>query len=306
MEYFIQIVECGSLTKASQKLYLSQPSLTKAISGLEAEYNIQLFQRSAKGIHLTPAGRDFLEYARSVVESCRALEQMFGQKEGVSVPSVMIASQQFDFIHDILVELYCLNEDHALQINLKEDDRGRIVDLVENREADIGILVVTEEDSKVFRSLLQSKNLEMHILDKSSVYVSMGPKSRLYGQSMVDVEEAERYLHVLLDTEASMRRELRYTSVYRGVNRERLIFCNSINTCKKFLKETDALVNTPKWVLGLFADTFVRSVPLRMNGEAYPEVNSLVWIKRKKEKLNSSEKKFIKLLESHFEKRSAE
>lgn len=69
LEYFIKVVECGSITKAAQELYLSQPSLTKAVSGLEAEYDLKLFDRTAKGLKLTPEGRDFLEYAKSVVES---------------------------------------------------------------------------------------------------------------------------------------------------------------------------------------------------------------------------------------------
>ena len=49
LEYFIKVVECGSITKAAQELYLSQPSLTKAVSGLEAEYDVKLFDRTAKG-----------------------------------------------------------------------------------------------------------------------------------------------------------------------------------------------------------------------------------------------------------------
>ena len=300
LEYFIKTVECGAITKAAQELYLSQPALTKAISALESEYKIQLFQRSAKGIYLTPEGRDFLEYAKTVVDSCHALEHTFGQEAGPAVPKVTIASQQFDFIYDILLDLYHQNEEQKIQIDLKEDDRGRIADLVENRDADIGILVVTDEDSKIFRSMLQSKDLEMHVLDRSSVYVSMGPKSELYDREEIDVEEAEKFLHILLDTEESMRRGIRHQDMYKGVDLEHLVCCNTINVCKKFLIDTDALLNTPKWVLGLFEGTEIRSVPLKKDGKVYPEVNRLVWIKRKREKLNSLEKQFIDLLEKRF------
>ena len=60
LEYFIKIAECGSFSKAAKELYISQPTLTKSIANLEAEYDIQLLERASKGIRLTPKGREFL------------------------------------------------------------------------------------------------------------------------------------------------------------------------------------------------------------------------------------------------------
>lgn len=67
LEYFIKVAECGSITRAAKEFYISQPSLTKAIANLEAEYDIQLLERVPKGVSLTPQGREFLDYARDVV-----------------------------------------------------------------------------------------------------------------------------------------------------------------------------------------------------------------------------------------------
>ena len=188
-----------------------------------------------------------------------------------------------------------------LQIDLKENDRGEIVKMVEERRADIGILVVTERDSKLFKSEVQGKNLEVHTLDQSSTYVSMGKKSALYDHEAINVEEAERYLHVALDAEQTLRRELRYKNELKeGLNREHLIFCNTIGVCRKFLEETEALLLSPKWVLGFFEDTEIRSVPLRMNKMPYPQTSYLVWIKRAKERLHPLEERFMELLNEHF------
>ena len=43
LEYLMKVVECGSITRAAQQLFLSQPSLTKSISNLESEYHIKIF-----------------------------------------------------------------------------------------------------------------------------------------------------------------------------------------------------------------------------------------------------------------------
>ena len=301
LEYFIKVVECGSVTKAAQELYLSQPSLTKAISSLEAEYDLKLFDRTAKGLSLTPRGRDFLEYAKSVLDSSRALDQTFGKKEHPSIQRIAIASQQFDFIYDILLMLYKENKEKFLQIDLKENDRGEIVKMVEDRKADIGILVMSERDSKPFKSEVQGRNLELHVLDRSRFYVSMGRKSRLYPQDVVDVAEAEKYLHVVLDSELSLRRELRYKNdLNEGINHEHLIFCNTMGVCRKFLEETEALLLSPKWVLGFFENAQIRSVPLFKNGKEYPGINQLVWIKRTQEEFDPTEKRFMELLTDCF------
>lgn len=302
LEYFIKVVECGSITKAAQELYLSQPSLTKAVSGLEAEYDLKQFDRTAKGLKLTPEGRDFLEYAKSVVESSQALDRTFGNKQNnFSIQRLAVASQQFDFIYDILLLLYKENSDQLLQIDLKENDRGEIVEMVEECKADIGILVLSEEDSKSFRSELQSKDLDMYLLDRSTIYVSMGPKSSLYNRKEVNVEEAGKYLHISLDTDQTMRREMRYRKGWGdGVNHEHVIFCNTAGVCRKFLEETEALLLTPKWVLGLFKGTQIRSVPLMKEGKPYPSVNSLVWIKRANEMFRPMEMRFMELLKERF------
>ncbi|MBQ5699651.1 MAG: LysR family transcriptional regulator, partial [Lachnospiraceae bacterium] len=45
LEYLVKIVENGSISKAAEQLYITQPNLTKAVSSLEKEYGIRLFNR---------------------------------------------------------------------------------------------------------------------------------------------------------------------------------------------------------------------------------------------------------------------
>jgi LysR family hca operon transcriptional activator len=73
LRYFIAVAEAGSLTvAAARKLHTSQPSLSRQIRDLEHEVGAQLLTRRARGIELTPAGRAFLERARSVLSQVEA------------------------------------------------------------------------------------------------------------------------------------------------------------------------------------------------------------------------------------------
>jgi LysR family transcriptional regulator, hca operon transcriptional activator len=68
LRYFVAVAEAGSLTvAAARKLHTSQPSLSRQIRDLEDEVGVQLLTRRARGIELTPAGRAFLDHARSVL-----------------------------------------------------------------------------------------------------------------------------------------------------------------------------------------------------------------------------------------------
>lgn len=73
LRYFVAVADAGSLTvAAARKLNTSQPSLSRQIRDLEDEVGAQLLSRRARGIELTPAGRAFLEHARTVLSQVEA------------------------------------------------------------------------------------------------------------------------------------------------------------------------------------------------------------------------------------------
>lgn len=74
LEYFIAAGETGSITLASERIHISQPSISTAISHLEKELGVQLFIRHhAQGLSLTPAGRDMLREAKVLVAQAENL-----------------------------------------------------------------------------------------------------------------------------------------------------------------------------------------------------------------------------------------
>lgn len=73
LRYFVAVADAGSLTvAAARQLHTSQPSLSRQIRDLEEEVGTQLLTRRARGIELTPAGRAFLDHARSVLSQVEA------------------------------------------------------------------------------------------------------------------------------------------------------------------------------------------------------------------------------------------
>jgi LysR family nitrogen assimilation transcriptional regulator len=82
IQYFVQIADEGSITRAAQKLGVTQPALTRHVKQLEAELGTPLLVRLPRGVRLTTAGRDFLEYGRRIAqEVARAREHVHGVAE---------------------------------------------------------------------------------------------------------------------------------------------------------------------------------------------------------------------------------
>ena len=74
-EYFLIIAEEGSVTKAAQRLYVSQPSLSKYLRSLEEALGVQLFYRDSYPLQLTGAGKLYQEYAKDALMKEKALLQ---------------------------------------------------------------------------------------------------------------------------------------------------------------------------------------------------------------------------------------
>lgn len=65
LEYFIIVSDCGSINKAAEVLFTTQPNISKTILSLERELKVELFHRSNKGVKLTEKGCEIYDITKS-------------------------------------------------------------------------------------------------------------------------------------------------------------------------------------------------------------------------------------------------
>jgi DNA-binding transcriptional LysR family regulator len=75
LEYFAAVTQHGSLRRASERLHISQPALSEAISKLERELGVTLLDRRRSGAHISQEGRQLLQHVEGVLE---AVDQLTG------------------------------------------------------------------------------------------------------------------------------------------------------------------------------------------------------------------------------------
>ncbi len=90
MEIFVAAAEQKSMSAAAEKLIITQPSVSLVITGLEREYQVRLFDRVGRRLHLTPAGEGLLAYAKGILQLRTEMEGFL--RDESSAPGVRVGA----------------------------------------------------------------------------------------------------------------------------------------------------------------------------------------------------------------------
>jgi LysR family transcriptional regulator, benzoate and cis,cis-muconate-responsive activator of ben and cat genes len=92
LRYFLAVADLGSVTAASARMHVAQPSVSRQLRSLETELGVDLFIRDGRALRLGPAGRQFLPIARDLVaRAATAQATMTALAHGIGVPLVVAA-----------------------------------------------------------------------------------------------------------------------------------------------------------------------------------------------------------------------
>lgn len=192
LRYTIEIAKAGSMNEAAKSLYISQPSLSTAIRELEAETGVEIFRRTNRGITVTPAGEEFLGYARQVVEQYKLMEAKYIFKEQ-SRKKFSVSMQHYTFAVNAFVELVKQFGMDEYEFAVHETKTYQVIEDVRDFKSEIGILYVNDFNRKVLTKMFHEYGLEFHELLNCSIYVYMWKGHPLAKREMITLEELKEY-----------------------------------------------------------------------------------------------------------------
>ena len=192
LRYLVKIVETGSIHLAAQQLFLSQPSLSRAVAELEREMGITIFSRTNRGVSLTEEGTKFLSYARQVVEQADLLEHAY--KGGAPVRRVFaVSAQHYAFVVNAFVSLVRAYEKDEYEFSLRESRTGEIIEDVRTRRSELGVLYLSRFNEEVMRHILSRAELSFVPLFCARPHVFVSRRSPLARKARVTLEDLRPY-----------------------------------------------------------------------------------------------------------------
>lgn len=292
--YFMTVADQGSFNKAAEKLFATQPNLSKAISNLESELKVNIFYRTNRGVELTEDGKKLYQYARTIMNQMELIEGL-AVKEAPRILSV--ASYPILTMGRLMSEFYNLHREESISLKLSEERMYRVIEMVESGEADIGFVMSNQVQLKELRHMLNFKGMELHVLGMDTWYANLGPAHPLYGRDKVTIQELLQYPFIRRpdDYFSNLTHYLEIDGVSL-TNFTRVVYANDSASILSALRTTDVFRFGPGLSAADFAEFGVRTIPIH-NCKIQITTG---WLQRKRETLSDEAKDFVSMLQKLY------
>lgn len=192
LRYVVKVAECGSITEASRRLFVSQPSITASIRDLENEMGVHIFERTNKGVIVSEEGETFLGYARQVLDQADLLE---GKYKGTSeqVPHFSVSCQHYSFAVNAFVDVIREFDAARYDFTLREEQTHEIIEDVAHMKSELGILYLSEHNREVIERMLAANELVFEGLFCAKPHVFVCADHPLADHASVTLEDLEDY-----------------------------------------------------------------------------------------------------------------
>ncbi|MEG2143800.1 MAG: LysR family transcriptional regulator, partial [Oscillospiraceae bacterium] len=191
LNYFVAIAQNGSINKAAQSLFISQPYLSHVVKDLEDELGIRLLIRNKNGVSLTAEGERFFNYAVRIIK----LKDNFAQKK-LSREGLNVSMTKFSHVMEAFIDVCRKTEESTNFIyRLNEGSPLEVINDLKNHISQVGVIHYDEGAEKEYQKLIDDNDLKyfpLTILNPCVVLSSTHPVY-LKNPKEIDIEDLADY-----------------------------------------------------------------------------------------------------------------
>lgn len=196
LKYAVEVAKKGSISSAAKSLYMEQPNLSRAIKDLEDTLEVKIFDRTTKGIVVTPQGEELLHYAESILRQLDDVENMYKNKVE-KVQRFSISVPRASYISAAFAEFSAgLDHTKPMEIFYKETNSIRAINNILHADYKLGIIRYAEDFANHFNDMLNSKELHSEIITDFTYSIIMNENSPLAQKERVTFADLKDYIEI--------------------------------------------------------------------------------------------------------------
>lgn len=294
LEYLEAIVKTGSINEAAKNLYLTQPSLSNALKELEKEIGIQILVRSKLGVSLTDDGREFMIYARQILDNVHLLKERY-QKQSPRKQALSISAQHYAFVVHAFVELIRGVNTEEYQFTLRETETQNILEDLTAFKSELGVLYLNNFNKQVLEKLFKENDLVFTPLFVAQPHVFVGVHNPLIGKKYVTLEDLEEYPY--LSYEQGERNSFYFSEeILSTLDRKKNIKVSDRATIFNLMVGLNGYTISSGIISSELNDDKIVAIPLKVE-----DTMTLGWLKHHKLELSPLAKEYLEILKQHIE-----
>ena len=194
--YAIEVERTGSITHAAKNLFMSQPTLSKAIKDLEETLGFAVFRRTSRGVEPTRRGAEFLAHARRISSQIRKMEQSMQSMEG-ALRMFSLAIPHAGYIAQAAAGLTCDLNGPGMEVDILETGARRIVEAVYGGEYLLGILRCSGEETQLLPRIFGDKGLQSEMFWEADYRLLVGADNPLAEQQEIGQNDLRDFAEVI-------------------------------------------------------------------------------------------------------------
>lgn len=196
MKYAVEVAKLGSLNKAAESLLIAQPNISRSIKELEADLGIVIFNRSTKGMMLTPDGEEFILYAQQILKQIDDVESLYKQRLPKK-QKFSLSAPRAAYISDAVAQWIAQNDTASIDLYYQETNAQQTIQQVVANDCKLGIVRCVEQDDRLLKLTLDEKNLSYELIAEFSAVLVMNQNNPLAKKDTLTQEDLSDCLEIV-------------------------------------------------------------------------------------------------------------
>lgn len=199
LQYALEIEQCGSINKAAQNLYISQPALSRALRELEDEIGITLFERTSSGAAATHQGREFLLRAQRLNEQFVNFQEQYYDKRKSNILTLSVSSVHYAVVERAFTNFYNRYKDHELQnLSISETNTNEVLYNIYDGKYSLGFILISSDTKEHWKHKADLYNLHWESLSTHDSYVQIGHQHPFADRESLRISELNDFPHATI------------------------------------------------------------------------------------------------------------